>query len=60
MINTFARMGVPVGIFSVHREDTCVIWALGNSGTENAAGEGPGSCVNLECRRLMAKVAVMR
>ena len=59
MINTFTRMGVPVGICSGHREGTCVTWALGISGTERAANGGAGSCVNLDCKKLISKVAAM-
>ena len=59
MINTFTRMGVPVGICSAHREGTCVTWALGISGTERAANGGAGSCVNLEWKKLISKVTTM-
>lgn len=59
MINAFTRMGVPAGICSAHREGTSVTWALGISGTEKAANGGAGSCVNLACRRLLAKVTAM-
>ena len=59
MINTFTRMGVPVGNCSGHREGTCVAWALGISGTERAANGGAGSCVNLDCKKRISKVAAM-
>lgn len=59
MINAFTRMGVPAGICSAHREGTSVTWAMGISGTEKAANGGAGSCVNLACRRLLAKVTAM-
>ena len=59
MINTFTRMGVPVGICSSHREGTRVTWALGISGTERAANGGAGSCVNLDYKKLISKVTAM-
>ena len=59
MINTFTRMGVPIGICSAHRERTCVTWALGISRTERAANGGAGSCVNLECKKRISKLTTM-
>ena len=59
MINTFTRMGSPVGICSGHREGTCVTWALGISRTERAANGGAGSCVNLDCKKLISKVTAV-
>ena len=59
MMNTFTRMGVPVGICPAHREGTCVTWALEISTTKRAANGGAGSCVNLECKKLISKVTTM-
>ena len=59
MINTFTRMGVPVGICSGHREGTCVTWALGISGAERAANGGAGSCMNLDCKKRISEVTAM-
>ena len=59
IINTFTRMGVPLGICSGHREGTCVTWALEISGTERAVNRWAGSCVELDCKKRISKVTAM-